>query len=255
MKTRILIAFGVLAVAHGAAENVQAQGLTGRSNASRAGSQMTGGMFGTGSRSGSGSMNQSGAGMNSSVAGGGFLQTTQFGQMATFNNQGFIGANSGDFVGRSATGSSVNGQRNNRMQTGQFQRRNSGGRNGRGGRNRDDDNNDNGSSNSRGNAATRNLVRAQHRVAFDYPQPVTTAVGNSLNSRLKSVVANRPDFNGLDIAYDENLGQATLRGTVKSTEAAQVAVALIRMEPGVRSVKSELSISPETPQPPSPGLR
>lgn len=254
MIKQTIFAFGVLAIIAGFAEVAQAQGLTGISNASRAGSQMTGGMFGSGGTNRGGSMAQGGAGMGASVTGGGFLQTTQFGQMGTFNNQGFIGANSGDFVGRSATGSSVNGQRNSGMQSGQFQRRNTGGRNGRNRGNGNSDNN-NGSSNSRNSTVTRNFVRAQHRVAFDYPQPVSTAVGTTLTDRIKSVVANRPDLGGLDIVYDENLGQATLRGSVNSKEAAQVAVALIRMEPGVRTVKSELSITADTPQPPSPGVR
>lgn len=227
--------------------DAQTQPLTGRSNASRAGSQMTSGMFG-GSRNSNSSMGSGGAGMNASVTGGGFLQTTQLGQMATFNNQGFIGANNGGFVGRSATGSTVNGQRANR-QTGQFRR--NGGRNGR--NQNGNDGNDNNSNGNRNAAASRLLIRPQHRVAFDYPQPVSTSVGTSLVTRLKTAMESRPEFSGVDVVFDENLGQATLRGSVNSTESAQVAVALVRLEPGVRSVRSELTLS--GPQPPSPGLR
>lgn len=254
MLQRSILTFGVLAIAVGGSLNsANAQGLTGRSNASRQGSQMTGGMFGSGN-SGS-AMSGSGAGMNASVAGGGFLQTTQLGQMATFNNQGFIGANSGDFVGRSATGSSVNGQRSSRTQAGQFRRNNGGGRNGRNGQNGNNNNNANGTGGSQNSTLARNRVRALHKVAFDYPQPVTAAVGTSLASHIQSSIKARPDLANLQIAFDENLGQATLRGNVNSEESAQVAAALVRMEPGVRSVKSELTVKPATPQPPSPGVR
>jgi hypothetical protein len=217
---------------------------------------MTGSMSSRSGGNSGGSIGGSGAGMNSSVAGGGFLQTTQLGQMASFNNQGFIGANNGGFIGRSATANGANGQRGNRLQ-GQFQRRNNGGRNGRNGRNgnNSDNDNDNPGSSSRNSALSRNSVRAQHKVAFDYPQPVSTAVGTTLASRFKSTVQARPDLANLDVAFDENLGQVTLRGAVKSNEAAQVAVALVRLEPGVRSVKSELTVTPEVPQPPAPGVR
>ncbi len=85
------------------------------------------------------------------------------------------------------------------------------------------------------------LIRPVSRIAFDYPRPAPTQVADTLAASLSRAARQRPALKGVSVELDES-GTAVLTGEVESDEARKLAAALIRLEPGVRSVRNELAV-------------
>ncbi len=222
----------------------QSQSLFGNQSLGRSGgtsNSLFGNSSGTGAR---------GTGRNANVANSGFLQTAGLGQTGAMFDQGFVGrGNNNGFVGRSATGQLNNQGRNTRQQRfGQNSGRNFG-RGNRGNRDSDANGDMNGAA---GASAARMQIRPRHEVAFEYPRPGSNDVSSSLRSRVSDLSVRHPEFAGVQFKFDDTSGEATLSGTVKSERDAKLALAMFRQEPGVRSVRNELSVAAATPTPPSP---
>jgi hypothetical protein len=165
-----------------------------------------------------------GGGLNGQQQGGGFLG----------------GNNQTQFLGRSAQGQQngmgANGMGANGMN--QF------GNNRGGGGNRGNLNtmtslfgNNMGGNN---NANSLPMVRPRQRVAFDYPVPKSDALQLTLKSQIERVALRNPSLTNVMITTNPG-GEVVLRGAVKSEADAKLATNLLRLEPGVRSVRSELT--------------
>ena len=245
-STTALVCAGAMLLAECRPAAAQSQSLFGGQGSGRqsgTGSSLFGSSSGSSARGRSGSQ-------NASVTGNSFLQTTNIGEMSTFMNPGFVGrGNSANgFVGRN-----TNGQTNNQARS--FRQQGFGGNQRRGNRNNGGSNPNNNVANENSPAATRTQIRPRHEVAFEYSKPAAAKVAEALRARLQVLAGRRTDLNALDVDFDAEHGEATLRGSVKSEQAAKVIEAMIRMEPGVRSVRSELIIAANpAPTAPGPGL-
>lgn len=156
----------------------------------------------------------------------------QLGQLSqSVGQNGFIGRNnnSGQFVGNRNAG-----QQNAGRTATNFQR--SGQRT------------TNQNRNNRNNSArqSQNSIRPVQRIAFSF-RPRTAAVINSaLQSQLQRLSVRSPRFRGISFKLQEQ-GQVVLRGVAASESARKLATALVRLEPGVRSVKNEMTIRSPAP--------
>lgn len=184
-----------------------------------------GGTLGTGGGTGAGTTT-SGINLNQGAAAQPNIQN--FGS-------GFVGQsqNQGRFIG-----SQFSGQQ-------QIRGGNTGGRNtftaGRGqGRNRG------GGNTNRNRVTGRNTrtkrVRPRHRVAFSFNTPSMASAKASLDVRFSLLLDRRPEFRGVKIVAGK-AGELTLSGRVPDATARRMAVALVRMEPGVRKVTNQLSVA------------
>lgn len=92
-----------------------------------------------------------------------------------------------------------------------------------------------------GNAGgnVRRILRPVSRIAFDHPIPEPAVQVRSIGGRMLAVAANRPEFASVRVELNE-AGMATLSGSVPDDATARLATALVRLEPGVRKVRSEL---------------
>ena len=184
-----------------------------------------GGTLGTGGGTGAGTTT-SGINLNQGAAAQPNIQN--FGS-------GFVGQsqNQGRFIG-----SQFSGQQ-------QIRGGNTGGRNtftaGRGqGRNRG------GGNTNRNRVTGRNTrtkrVRPRHRVAFSFNTPSMASAKASLDVRFSLLLDRRPQFRGVKIVAGK-AGELTRSGQVPDATARRMAVALVRMEPGVRKVTNQLSVA------------
>lgn len=89
-------------------------------------------------------------------------------------------------------------------------------------------------------------VRPRHRVAFSFSSRSMTTIKTSLDTRFSFLLPRRPEFKGVTIAVGK-AGELTLAGEVPSATARRMAVAMVRMEPGVRKVTNELSVAAAEP--------
>ncbi len=143
-------------------------------------------------------------------------------------NSGFIGRNSGAFAGNSRAGqvgaAAGGGATRNFSRTG-----NSGA-------------NDLRNSNSANGGKERKTsqVRPRQRVAFDYNVKSAATVAATATTRLGRITLKNPSLKGVDVVVQDN--QIVLRGKVKTPEQARLAENLVRLEPGVRSVRNELEV-------------
>lgn len=93
-------------------------------------------------------------------------------------------------------------------------------------------------------------VRPRHRVAFSFSSRSMPTIKASLDSRFSLLLPRRPEFKGVTIVVGK-AGELTLAGEVPNATTRRMAVALVRMEPGVRKVTSQLSVVEPEPEPPS----
>lgn len=187
------------------------------------------------STTGSGRLqSQMGTSALSSMMSGGSAMSPAGGTFGT----GFLGRGSGGFIGgnnllgNNAFGSNL-GSRTTRRRITTTNRNNNNRRN-RNGTSR----------NRQTNVQTgfqRRAIRPRQRVAFTYSNPTGDALNTSLRTRFENLAVRRPAFGGLTLAVDD-AGLVTIRGEVASEEAARLAVSVARMEPGVRDVRSELTV-------------
>ena len=90
---------------------------------------------------------------------------------------------------------------------------------------------------------TRNKrVRPRHRVAFSFKSASMASAKASLDVRFSLLLDRRPEFRGVKIVAGK-AGELTLSGMVPDATARRMAVALVRMEPGVRKVTNQLSVA------------
>lgn len=203
-----------------------------------------GGSGGTGgSQSGLAGFGQSG------LAGFGQNGLSGFGQSGSSNSSGA----SGGFIGRGDNAGRFVGNANAGQQTVTGGGRNAGGANGLnslgGGRGGNFSSNPFGQFglgngfNSLGNTPQgkqRKAVKPQQKIAFDYTPLPTPRVTATLTSRYQRL-SKREAFSGVEVEVVN--GVATLRGNVLKANDAKLAVILAKLEPGVRSVVSEIAVS------------
>ena len=75
-----------------------------------------------------------------------------------------------------------------------------------------------------------------------------TTIKTSLDTRFSFLLPRRPEFKGVTIAVGSKAGELTLAGEVPNATARRMAVALVRMEPGVRTVTNQLSVVEPEPE-------
>lgn len=85
-------------------------------------------------------------------------------------------------------------------------------------------------------------LRPTQRIAFDFDAATPSAAVERVTTQFAEIAESRPELAGITFAADD-AGNVVLRGTVDSKEAAQLAAALVRLEPGVRSVVNELTVA------------
>ena len=257
MRDRIalrLFAAGVMAwmIAHGP-QTVSAQG-TGLFTGSGLSKGGTGGITGNLGATGFSSTTGGGSGARGAAASSGLGAANPFaaggtggtgfggagaqgagglgGTMGTANS-GFIGRNSGTFAGNSRAGQTGlggvgAGAARNFNRTGNSSANEL--------RNRDLANG--------GRERTTSQIRPRQKVAFDYNAKAPATVAATAAVRLDRVTLKNPSLKGVVVAVEDN--QIVLRGKVKTTEQSRLAENLVRLEPGVRSVRNELEVEQPT---------
>ncbi|MEZ6072286.1 MAG: BON domain-containing protein [Pirellulales bacterium] len=153
------------------------------------------------------------------------------------------GPTGGNIVGRDdSTGRFVGDQRVNQL--GQ------GGNTGRTNRNFANRSRDNRNANARNgqlndaNSGQRNraAIRPRQRVAFSYTPPTAQSVGAQIGEQLRGISLQYGELSGVDVVVDAE-GVATLTGTVAEPEQRRLAELIVRLEPGVRSVRNDLFVN------------
>ena len=190
-----------------------------------------------------------GGGLGGGMGGAGMGGGGAFGQGGMNNGQnamgqqgqGFLGrnTNANNFLGRNTQGQGMNGMMN----------QNQGG-NRRGGNNRG---NQNGMMNQQqqggmgvgygGAQRQAPVIRPRQRVAFEHTPPHLPTVSTKLETRLNKMTALKSSNVRLTVGAE---GEVVLTGKVASAERAKVAEIIARQEPGVRSVRNELTY-PDAP--------
>ena len=157
---------------------------------------------------------------------------------------GFVGRsdNAGRFVG--AATQETRGQ----QQQTQTQTRNFGGRGnfgGFGGNNNFFNQLRNSGAFGRTTSQNRGVFRPQQRIAFAYSKPSTAKVSTTITRRFTRMSTRRPEFAAIKFELDD-AGIVTLRGVVDSESAKRLAASMTRLQPGVRTVRNELTIEEAT---------
>ncbi len=202
--------------------------------------------FGSTGSSGFGSTGASGFGSNAGTGGqaGGFGTNGQTG----LGGQGQNGANAnGGLLGR---GTNQNGILGRNAQNQGMQGNNlgggGGGRGGGGNRGGNGLNGLNGGGGNSGNANQTPIVRPRQKIAFDYKLPSSSAIQSTIEARLTKLSDKRPSLKSVRVAIEDK-GEVVLRGEVASADDAKLAENMLRQEPGVRTVRNELSFPTSTP--------
>lgn len=208
------------------------------------GSATTGASFGVGSSAGGltsssfpggqvagGGTNTGGLGMGLGTPGG----MTQPGQQRT----GIVGQQNTRFVGMAQAAQNQPGSNPNQFNR-QGQNRNAGAR--RAGQNANQANNQGGSAAS--NPAQGRSIRPQLRVGFAAPRATVTGTAGKVAVRFDKL-ASRSGFEGVAVETEGNT--LILRGQVDSADVKRLATTLARLEPGVRSVRNELTVKAPAP--------
>ncbi len=189
----------------------------------------------SGARSGSGTTGRSpltGSGLGQSTVD----ITTKLGALSANVGQGFTGRgnNAGQFVGSRFAGQG-NAQQTNTARLGRLGGQGSQ-RNGFG---------NTAISNQLRNRAgrTRRVIRPLQRIAFSFPKPEPSSISKSLQTQLGKLASRGIATSGVTLTLDEN-GQVTLHGEVDSERTRKLAEITVRLEPGVRAVRNELTLKP-----------
>lgn len=192
----------------------------------------------TGSGSGLSGSNSFGGGQNrfsttnANTAGAGqsvlLNQQSAFGLQGQGQQNGMVGArNTQQFLG--ANQSTQQNQQN--------QNRN---RNNRGQQNQGMDPNDPNGMNRQGQNDSRRSIRPQQKVSFDVPKISYEELNTTLNSRFDRVT-RQPALRGVTVDLDAD-GVVVLRGEVATPSQKQLAANMVRLEPGVKKVRNELTL-------------
>lgn len=161
---------------------------------------------------------------------GGLGGSNPFGQQ----NSGFIGRNGSNnqFIGANAQGQNgQNSQFGNQSRQG-----------GRGQRNQANQNQFN--QNSGGQDANRNAgVRPRQKVAFEHPTVQTTAAVTKIETQFKKLSTKMSGLGAVQLTAEAD-GTVVLTGAAASRADARLAESMVRLEPGVRSVRNEMTYPP-----------
>ncbi len=252
MNLRLVVLAAVVACVAGTASRAHAQGnsLFGASGpmsgGSGTGTATTGNTVGTmqssafptsafGAPPAGGAAGAGGMGMGAGGAMGG-----QPGMAGAAGQQGgMVGQRNTRFVGNAQAGQTTPGQ-NGQMNNRQGQNRNNTRRTGQ------NANQTNQAGGGAGNQQQKS-VRPQMVVAFDHPIPTAEKTQTALTTRFEKL-ANKTQFKGIDI--EVNGSRVILRGEVANAQDSKLAQILARLEPGVRTVQNELTVTPGA----APGL-
>jgi hypothetical protein len=114
-----------------------------------------------------------------------------------------------------------------------------------GNRSRGGDRNANGRSGAdragRNSQRARAAIRPRQRVAFSYPVRGAAVVNVELTRQLYEIAKVRTELAGVAVMIDDS-GLATITGMVDTPEQRRLAELLVRLEPGVRSVRNEMTV-------------
>ena len=150
------------------------------------------------------------------------------------NQQQFLGANGQGQNQNQGRGTGMNGMTN---QLGNANRGN------RGNMNTMNSMFGNGSGNSNGSNNSVSAIRPRQKVAFEYPVPKTDALQSTLQTQLTRISLKKPSLSNVLVSTNPG-GEVVLRGAVTSESDARLAASLVRIEPGVQSVRNELTFPP-----------
>ncbi|MSR59545.1 MAG: BON domain-containing protein [Planctomycetaceae bacterium] len=151
--------------------------------------------------------------------------TNQAGQQGALGQNGQRGQNQGN--NRGANRGNANGQ---------FQQQNFGNQ---------------GNTQGQGGANNQRQIRPQLKVAFEFKRRSTEVTERVLTKRFDNLnlrfqrLSQRASFQGVQI--DAENGIVTLRGEVDTDETRKLAINLVALEPGVKSVESELTVTNPAP--------
>ena len=202
------------------------------------GSSGLGGGMGSGGLGGGGMGSMGGGGMGGGMngMGGGGLGGGQ-------NQNALLGTNPNQFIGGNG-GNQGNG-RNGQMNMNGGMMNQMGNNRGRAGGGRNNLESLNSMMNNGGNFGGNNNngvapIRPRQRVAFEYPVPKGEILHTTLQTHLTRVAIRNPALSSVQLTTNPG-GEIVVRGAVKSEADAKLAVNLLRLEPGVRTVRSELT--------------
>lgn len=255
-KSTCLALAGAFAVGLAADEPVRAQSNSlfgSRGPSGQIGSNLTGSRVGrsTTMGSGMGAGGRGGGGLTGqpltgglgggNVGAGAGMQTGQTGQAGT--QQSFVGRrnNAGRFVGDQRVGQQTTaGSAYEQGATGRS--RNFGNR-AFGNRGMTRNGNQRGGRSGQG-SESEIVVRPRYRVAFSHPEPAARSVQSSLQAQFERTSSRASGLQGVEIRVGSE-GVAVLQGTVDSEADRRLAAMIARMEPGIRSVRNELTVREE----------
>jgi hypothetical protein len=194
-----------------------------------------GGMGGGGMSGGFGGLGNLAGNRGGGAGGGGFG--------ATNNQGGFVGRNldPSQFIGANSNTGGNNGMN----AAGQFLG-NQGQRQGQGNRAARGANLPNFNNAERNNSGQNQPtpLRARQKIAFEYPQIQPDARQTRMQTRFSKLVQRNEALRNVSLAADDG-NTIVLQGEVASASAARLAEKLVRLEPGVRNVRNELTYPPD----------
>ena len=153
-----------------------------------------------------------------------------------FNQSGFVGRsdNASRFVGNARAGQATAGGNNN-VRT--F--------------NANNFNSDSFSNNRNGNAANANSplsrFRPMQKVAFEYAASTPVVIQARAQALVEKTLVKLPPVPNSSVEVTMEESEAVLKGTVARERDKMLLEQLLRLEPGVRSIRNELTVT--SPQP------
>ena len=214
----------------------------------------TGGISGTLGATGFGGMGTSGRSGGTGGGGGGaagFLGALGGGGagLGGAGGSGLGGGSTGGVAGNLGGGNTGFAGRNSAGCAGNAGAGQTGGAN-RGGATRNFNRGNNSSANNQRNSELgggkdrkTSAVRPRQKVAFEYNIKSNETVAATITTRLDRITSKNPEFKslkGVSVAVEGD--QLVLLGSVQTAEQSRIAENLLRLEPGVRSVRNELRI-------------
>ncbi|MES2791374.1 MAG: BON domain-containing protein [Planctomycetota bacterium] len=146
-------------------------------------------------------------------------------------NSGFAGRTTGGFAGNSRAGQTGAGAARG-GNTRNFSRT--------GGSSANNNQRNSEFANGAGNERKTSTVRPRQRVAFDYNAKSATTVAANVTTRLDRIALKNPSLKGVDVRVEDN--QIVLVGKVQTAKQARLAEDLLRLEPGVKSIRNDLEV-------------
>ncbi|MFM9965979.1 MAG: BON domain-containing protein [Planctomycetaceae bacterium] len=215
---------------------------------SNAATRTTGGSGTTGSAANAYSTGASGAGGNSgSIFGGGqgagssgLGQSGQAGntQNRQINTQSQLGLNQNGFLGQGNNQQNFVG-RNQPQNNSQDRQNNNNNRGGQGNFGQNDPNNQNGQGQQ--NQDPKRAIRPQLKVAFETSPRPTSEIRSTLQPRFETL-SRTPALRGVSYELDAE-GVVVLRGSVETPSQKRLAENVVKLEPGVKKVRNELTLN------------